>query len=165
MKLRTFKALCASALGSAIAGCQSENGRTFSAAPPFDVSPLTTNPPPHWLCIGEAGAERNLARYYPQEAAEQRMAGSVTLSCAVHVDGRTTCLILDESPAGAGFAAAALMASRHFSFSPSISSDRGPEEGRRVSLLARFGFGSPPCPVESRSFHELPPQQVPSKKQ
>lgn len=51
---------------------------------------------------------RNPERFYPREAFMQGLAGQVVLECDVDVEGRLTCVVASETPAGRGFGEAAL---------------------------------------------------------
>ncbi|MEZ5972967.1 MAG: TonB family protein [Hyphomonadaceae bacterium] len=57
---------------------------------------------------------RNPERYYPRDAFMRGIAGEVVLDCDVDVDGRLSCAVASETPAGQGFGDAALrIASAH----------------------------------------------------
>lgn len=89
---------------------------TMDYRPPATVTqgpPLITDP--HWL-----RRPRNLARYYPRRALEHAVTGQVVLDCLVSVEGRLDCGVESESPAGWGFAEAALRIARDHRMAPAI---------------------------------------------
>ncbi|HEY1425782.1 MAG TPA: hypothetical protein VGF50_03840 [Caulobacteraceae bacterium] len=98
--------------------------------PPGSVAtpaPITTNP---------------VIAYYPPAALAARLAGDATLSCDRAEHGAlTNCKLVKETPAGAGFGAAALALAAHAIEFPTL---RVPiEDQGRVQVL--FGFApSPP---------------------
>ncbi len=51
-------------------------------------------------------------RFYPRAAFMRGVQGQVTLACFVELDGRLTCTIEEEAPAGHGFGEAALALAR-----------------------------------------------------
>ncbi len=51
---------------------------------------------------------RNPERFYPRQAFMQGVAGEVVLQCDVDMDGRMSCVVASETPAGQGFGEAAL---------------------------------------------------------
>tara|TARA_R110002167_G_scaffold74222_2_gene207897 strand:+ start:2503 stop:3177 length:675 start_codon:yes stop_codon:yes gene_type:complete len=62
---------------------------------------------------------RDLAQAYPRAALAARQAGHVLLRCRIRPDTRLEgCRVIEESPTGAGFGAAALRASTAFRFHP-----------------------------------------------
>lgn len=64
---------------------------------------------PHWQ-----RRPSDLTRFYPQRALAHNVEGEVLLDCLVRVSGLLDCRVVSESPAGWGFAAAALrIASAH----------------------------------------------------
>lgn len=79
----------------------------FSGAAPSD-SQQGTNEPVQWRRVPPA------VDFYPSRALERGVSGSATLTCVAAADGTPTgCSITSETPAGAGFGAEALRASRH----------------------------------------------------
>ncbi|HWA00122.1 MAG TPA: TonB family protein [Caulobacterales bacterium] len=71
----------------------------------------------------------NLARYYPARAVARNIEGAVTLDCAVRTTGALECWVVSETPAGWGFAEAALRMSRDYAMVPAMR-DGAPVEGR-----------------------------------
>ena len=62
---------------------------------------------------------QELVRAYPRAALVARQAGHVLLRCRIRPDTRLEgCRVVEETPAGAGFGAAALAASTYFRFRP-----------------------------------------------
>lgn len=70
-----------------------------------DVGPPTvmTIERPHWL-----QRPANLQRYYPRRALDGGVQGDVVLDCLVRTSGYLACDVVSETPAGRGFADAAL---------------------------------------------------------
>lgn len=56
--------------------------------------------------------------FYPREAHRQDVEGVANLDCLVDGDGRLSCTIVDEEPAGFGFGEAALQISTCFRMQP-----------------------------------------------
>ena len=75
---------------------------------------------------------------YPQAALSQGLdSGSVQLSCAMSDGtGFTSCAILSETPLGAGFGAAALLAARNARLAPETLAQTS--AGARVVFTVRF---------------------------
>lgn len=51
---------------------------------------------------------RNPERFYPRDAFMRGIAGEVVLECEIDTEGRLTCVVASEAPAGQGFGEAAL---------------------------------------------------------
>jgi TonB family protein len=99
---------------------------------------------PDWA-IKPKGAD--LVDVYPPEAVKAGIGGAATISCVVSVEGRLTdCKVLDETPAQAGFGAAALKLSERFQMKP-MSRDGHPVSGGMVRIPIRFALPRPPQPV------------------
>jgi protein TonB len=79
---------------------------------------------PYWTRRPE-----NLARYYPRRALERGVEGAVMLDCIVRVNGTLQCTPVSETPAGWGFAEAALRISREHAMTPAMRNGL-PAEGR-----------------------------------
>ena len=81
---------------------------------PFVDGALITNP--DWVAR-PSGAD--LARFYPREAARNRISGSAVLQCRVAVNGQVEdCIVLSEEPEGMGFGAATVAISSRFRMTP-----------------------------------------------
>lgn len=79
---------------------------------------------PHWL-----RTPRDLQSYYPRRAMRAEVEGDVLLDCLVTTQGALQCVVVSETPANWGFAAAAVRISNDYRMSPAM---RGgvPVEGR-----------------------------------
>ncbi|MBC7767957.1 MAG: energy transducer TonB [Phycisphaerales bacterium] len=78
----------------------------------------------------------SFTRNYPQGALERAQDGVAMLDCLVVADGRLSCRVAEETPAGEGFAAAALGIARDFRVER--GEDGAPALGRRVRVPIRF---------------------------
>ena len=80
-------------------------------APPAPPRPsIITNP--QWVRKPDGG---DLERYYPQRARDQEVDGRATIECTVTANGSlTSCSVVSESPAGAGFGEATVRAASKF---------------------------------------------------
>jgi protein TonB len=72
---------------------------------------------------------QNLGRYYPERAHARGKTGQVSLDCLVRRDGTLACAVAEETPAGWGFADAALRMSRAYQMVPATR-DGQPVEAR-----------------------------------
>lgn len=77
-------------------------------------------------------------RYYPAWALWFGVEGRARLQCTVAVGGQLTeCSVLEETPAGWGFGAAAIRLTRHFRAADAMADGRS-MIGARVSIPIRF---------------------------
>jgi len=81
---------------------------------------------------------QELVRAYPRAALAARQAGHVLLRCRIGADSRLEgCRVVEETPAGAGFGAAALAASTYFRFRPPTVDGR-PRDGFEMPIGIDF---------------------------
>ena len=92
--------------------------------------------PPRLL---QGPSREQLRQLHPREAFRQRLNGHASLACRIRLDTRLeACRLVDETPPGRGFGAAALAASVHFRFRPPTRDGR-PVEGREITVGVEFG--------------------------
>ena len=105
------------------------------AASASDPPPPAVIARPDWL---HRPSGEDLARHYPRRALERGLSGRAEIGCAVTRTGRLqACAVLAETPAGAGFGAAALKLAREFQMRPQTEDGR-PVEGGRVEIPISF---------------------------
>jgi protein TonB len=94
--------------------------------------------PPKWI---RKPSGDDLARAYPQKAASLGISGRGVIKCAITLKGDLTdCVVLEETPLGYGFGAAALSLAPKFRMQPAIK-DGAPVPGVSVTIPLNFRMG------------------------
>jgi len=91
---------------------------------------------------GSAAAQTAPRIFYPAAAQEQGVGGRVVLECPVGEDGRLACVVIEETPEGMAFGAAALRMSEDWHVS-SRTRDGQPTTGGRIRRLWFSSQGRP----------------------
>jgi TonB family protein len=86
---------------------------------------------------------------YPPDALKARIEGRAVIGCDVAVDGKlANCNVVNETPSGAGFGAAAIAMSSRFQMKP-MSRDGLATSGGKVRIPFMFRIPSPPSPASA----------------
>jgi len=88
--------------------------------------------------------------FYPAAAQEQGIGGRVVLECPTGEDGRLACEVIEESPPGMAFGAAALRMSEDWRIAPRTR-DGALTAGGRIRRILVFEPGPPPRVVTDPS--------------
>ena len=121
----------------------------LSAPPTPTPLPVAVDPPPAppspvltgyvWL---QRPSGQDYVRYYPSRAMDRNQEGHVSLDCIVSADGRISCSVASEDPAGWGFGEAALRISHYFRMAAQTSDGRPTSGGRaRVGITFNLSGG------------------------
>lgn len=120
---------------------QPTEGREIVVRIPFPIPVMTRAAPASGSLTGliwlQAPTGNDYARLYPEAAARQGTDGTVVLDCLVGDDGRLSCTIVSEEPAGWGFGEATLALSRLFHLAPRTSNGT-PTAGERIRRTIRW---------------------------
>lgn len=92
---------------------------------------------------GPASAQTAPRIFYPAAAQEQGVGGRVVLECPIGDDGRVSCVVMEETPEGMAFGAAALRMSEDWRIAPRTR-DGVPTAGGRIRRTLVFEPGPPP---------------------
>ncbi len=105
--------------------------------PPGAAPPLITEPA--WLRKPDA---HKFAEFYPLDAERTHVSGRATIGCRVLASGLLeACFVVDESPAGFGFGAAALKMASTFQMRP-MTRNGTLVAGANVQIPINFGIGA-----------------------
>lgn len=88
--------------------------------------------------------------FYPSAAQAQGIGGQVVLECLVGEDGRTACEVVEETPTGMAFGAAALRMSEDWRVAPQTR-DFVPTAGGRIRRTFAFEPGPPARVIQDPS--------------
>lgn len=107
--------------------------------PPAAAAVAAPRPPvhPRWA---QRPSARDLQNAYPAGAQRRNLEGHVTLDCLIGSDLAIRCRALNETPAGFGFASAALRVAQSFRAAPTLEDGR-PAAGERAQVTLVFKPG------------------------
>lgn len=109
---------------------------TPTIQPPATQPTAAARPPsrPRWA---QRASGRDLTENYPAAAARRAVEGRVVLDCLIGADLAIRCRATSETPAGYGFATAALRVSQKYRSAPTMEDGR-PAAGERTSIAISF---------------------------
>lgn len=93
--------------------------------------------------VGSAQAQDQPRIFYPAAAQEQGIGGRVVLECPIGEDGRVACEVVEETPTGMAFGAAAVRMSEDWRIAPQTR-DGVATAGGRIRRTLVFEPGPPP---------------------
>lgn len=117
-----------------------------TAGPTRPIAPVAGRTGMAW--VRKPSAE-DVARVYPSEAQSKNLSGAADIHCKFTADGRlTNCVVLGETPVGAGFGRAALALAPNFQ-ARALAGKGFSIEGGTVNIPIRFSLNENPTPVLS----------------
>lgn len=89
---------------------------------------------PHWI---RRPSGNDMARHYPRAAMVKGLSGRATITCRILAKGRLTdCNVIDETPVGMGFGAAAVRLAPYFQMTTTTADGQSVEGGTiRIPLV------------------------------
>ncbi|MGE0044477.1 MAG: TonB family protein [Hyphomonadaceae bacterium] len=104
------------------------------------IAPMLALAEPGPVAWRERPDGQDMAALYPRRARREGVEGRVLLDCTMETSGRLDCGVVNETPAGYGFARAALRISAHFRGEPPLANGE-PRAREGVMLPIQFVTG------------------------
>jgi TonB family protein len=105
-----------------------------------------------WRSLPDANG---MARYYPERATKEGIAGRAVIDCRLTAEGRADdCKVVSETPEGYGFGEAAVKMSVIFAFVPPMRDGKPVDDARR--LIPISFAGRPPGGSVMRAYQPTP---------